>query len=166
VNSDYTYAGVEFRPLEITDEGGISTAIVAGSKSAKIPQNELKAYEEVTIHDGEFDKINPGNILLKSADSGESNSALKAFTADMQQPTHEVHSDTHTGVDNHQARKKPPPMPKPYSKARDNVDATDGGKKKPPPLPKPYSAHKDEEPSEPSGMYSIVYYCFIKVVLD
>ena len=151
MNAVYSYASVEFRPLQITDEGGISTAIIPGSKpSAKIPQNELKAYEEVTIHGGEYDKINSENILLKSHDNGESNNALTAFTADMQQATHEIHSDTYAAVD-HPTRRKPPPMPKPYSKTKDNAD--EGGKKKPPPIPKPYSAHKDEEPTEPSGTF-------------
>ncbi len=146
--------------MQITDEGGLSTAIIAGSKPgsskpANVPRNELLAYEEVTIPTGNFDKINPQDILVKSHDSGGSNNALTAFTADMQQSTHEMHSDTYAAVDNssHQTRKKPPPMPKPYSKSKDNADAADGGKKKPPPVPRPYSAHKDEEPSKPPGRY-------------
>jgi hypothetical protein len=163
VKSVYAYAGIEFRPLQVTDEGSFSTAIIEGSKPdsstpANVPHNELLAYEEVTIPSGNFDKINPEYILVKSNDSGGGNNALAAFTTDMQHSTPDVHSDTYAQVDNssHQTRKKPPPIaPKPYSKSKDNVDAPHGGKKKSPPISRPYGAHNDEEPTQPHGKYSI-----------
>ena len=160
--SVYAYAGVEFRPLQITERGAFSTAIIEGRKpgSSKPVDNqskELLAYEEVIIPSGNFDRINTENILAKSHDSGGNNSALSAFTADMQNSSPEVPSDAYAEVDTSafKTRKKPPPMPKPYAKAKDGVDGTDGGKRKPPPIPKPYGARKNdhEEPSNPSGLY-------------
>ena len=116
----------------------------------------MLAYKEVTIPSGDFDKVNPENILVKSHDNSGSNNALAAFAADMQHSIEEVQPDTGASVDNssYQVKKKPPPMPKPYSKSRDN-DGHDG-RKKPPPIPKPYGCHKDvhEESSQPApGMY-------------
>lgn len=158
----YTYAGVEFRPLQITDEGCFSTPIVEGSKAGQskagdVTQNELQAYEEVTIPSGNFDKINPESVLVKSQDTSGGNIALAAFTADMEHSPDNAHSDTYAAVDNssHQTRKKPPPIPKPYAKPKDSVDAPDWTRKKPPPLPKPYSARKEthEEPGQTPGMH-------------
>ncbi|XP_028405672.1 uncharacterized protein LOC114528243 [Dendronephthya gigantea] len=157
--SVYAYAGVEFRPLQVTVEGAFSTAIIEGRKpnSSKPVDNqkrELLAYEEVTIPSGDFDRINTENILVKSQDSSGTNSALSAFTADMQNSSSEVSSDAYAEVDTSafKTRKKPPPMPKPYAKAKDSVDGTDRGKRKPPPIPRPYGARKDDhdEPSQPS----------------
>lgn len=145
----------------MTDEGGFATAVIEGRKSGTakpvdVPQNEILAYEEVTVPSGNFDKINPENILVKCHDSSGSNNALAAFTSDVQLSTHKGLPDSYEDVENnsHQvSRKKPPPLPKPYAKAKDNVDVPDGGKKKPPPIPKPYSAHKEdhEEASEVPG---------------
>ena len=163
VSSVYSYASVEFRPLQITDEGCFSTPILEGnkagsSKTADATQNELQAYEEVTIPSGNFDKINPESILVKSQDTSGGNTALAAFTADMELSPNNANSDTYAAVDNssHQTRKKPPPIPKPYAKPKDNADAPDGARKKPPPLPKPYSTRKEilDEPIQTPGMYT------------
>ncbi|CAB4011871.1 Hypothetical predicted protein, partial [Paramuricea clavata] len=135
--------------------------------------NRAEQTKFTTIPSGNFDKINPEYIFVKSNDSGGGDNALAAFTTDMQHSTHDIHSDTYAQVDNssHQTRKKPPPIaPKPYPKSKDNVDAPHGGKtdmqhsthdihsdtyaqvdnsshqtrKKPPPIaPKPYPKSKD-----------------------
>ena len=159
----YTYAGVEFRPLQITDEGCFSTAIVEGSKpgasKTEVAKSELQPYEEVTIPSGKFDRVNPESVLVKLQDTSGGNTPREALTADMEQSPNSTPSDLYSEVDNSscQTRKKPPPIPRPYAKPKDTVDAPDGGKKKPPPLPKPYSTRKEsqEEPSQTPGVYYI-----------
>lgn len=157
----YAYAGVEFRPLHVTDEGGFSTAIKENNLQTKTAQNEKLDYEEVSVSGENFDKVITQNIGVNSHNSGASNTSLLGSSVDMEQLTTEVQHDTHSVVDqrSYQTRKKPPPMPKPYSKPKDNVNLQDGVRKKPPPIPKPYLAKKDQEPSQPTGM--CMFFCVL-----
>ena len=131
----YTYAGVEFRPLQITEEGCFSTAIVEGkpgTSKTEVAKSELQPYEEVTIPSGSFDRVNPESVLVKLQDTSGGNTPREALTVDMEQSPNSTPSDLYSEVDNSscQTRKKPPPIPRPYAKPKDTVDAPDGGKKK------------------------------------
>ena len=161
----YCYAGVEFRPLQITDDSAVSTPILSptknnSSRAGVKPQGEIFAYEEVQIPSGNFDKINPENILVnknKTSASPMNNSALAAFTSDMDDTTQDNDGGSQTVATSHPSGKKPPPMPKPYFKSKEGVDVPDAGKKRtPPPLPKPYNTRTEKEendgPNRPAGI--------------
>lgn len=164
-NRKYSYAGVEFRPLHVTDDGAISTPILSppinnSSKAGVKPKGETFAYEEVQIPSGNFDKINSESILVnrnQTSASPMNNSALAAFTSDMDDTTQDDDGYSQTVATSHPSGKKPPPMPKPYFKLKEGAEVPDAGKKKtPPPLPKPYNARneKDESdgPNTPTGI--------------
>lgn len=173
--SAYCYASVEFRPLHVTDDGGISTAILPprsrdSSKAVVKPKKEVTPYEEVDIPAGNFDKVNPESFLAEPNQTNLNtlnNSAVAAFTSDMQDMTQacllmDDKRDLQQSALTHSSGKKPPPLPKPYSKSKEGVDMPDAGKRRtPPPMPKPYSSRngkeRSEEPSQPRGMVYRLY---------
>lgn len=151
----YAYAGNEFRPLIITDNGGI-----AGPVQPQTNKQQPTSYEEVEIHCGKFDRANVDiNQLMPSPEYENINYSHEESSSQTTQSTTLDDGgnteDVYATVNKDRQKKtketeQPPEIPSRKDITRSDlyehitgqlqtmIEACDD-KKAPPALPKPYS---------------------------
>ncbi|XP_046852153.1 amyloid beta precursor protein binding family B member 1-like isoform X2 [Xenia sp. Carnegie-2017] len=136
----YVYVGDEFRPLRVTDDVGISTPVVEGTRPAD--SEDYYSSVEQNVNDSIYSDV---------AEYGLSNS--KKPPPPLPKPYASRSTESLNANDDGKMR-KPPPLPKPYGKSSDNHDednAVYAVVKKPPTrkVASQSEEHKKEEEDPP-----------------
>lgn len=157
----YAYAGNEFRPLVITNDGGIAASVETQPNENK-QQLQHTSYEEVEIQSGNFDRANLNlTQLMPSSGYENCNYSQEGST---QRETHQSNvldhtddsQDVYATVDKDRQKRpkeieKPPEIPSRKDITRSDlyehitgqlqnmIEACDDNGNSPPPLPEPYA---------------------------
>ena len=111
--SAYAYAGIEFRPLHVTDEGAVSTAILEPSRRGV----EELSYEHIDITTDNHEQKSSSSLIQTSDQASSGNKTVPKKPPPKPKPYSKSKDSDEIDAGK---RRAPPPIPKPYCASQKN----------------------------------------------